>query len=146
MRAPGQCQITATARSDNRRKRTRLTLANQHLAAAERAQPLVALGDDLSAAKLSLQILEQRPTDSPAQSIYNFSVARAVENVERAKIQPWQHKIDIVGNQQSFTLTTPKPISFSATWMKQPTVKEKIVALGFRTHGRPPSARVPSTA
>ena len=59
----------------------KLTLANQRLAAAERAQPLVALGDDLSAAKLSLQILEQRPTDSPAQSIYNFSVARAVENV-----------------------------------------------------------------
>jgi hypothetical protein len=29
-----------------------LTIAKQHLATAERAQPLVALGDDLSAAKL----------------------------------------------------------------------------------------------
>ena len=36
------------------------------------------------------------PSDSSAQSLYNFSVARAVENVERAKIQPWQHTIDIV--------------------------------------------------
>jgi pimeloyl-ACP methyl ester carboxylesterase len=53
--------------------------------------------------------LEQRPNDSLAQSIYNFSVARAVENVERAKIQPWQHKIDIVGPTSQYTLTTPKP-------------------------------------
>jgi pimeloyl-ACP methyl ester carboxylesterase len=87
-----------------------LTIAKQHLATAEQAQPLVALGDDLSAAQLSLNILEQRPNDSLAQSIYNFSVARAVENVERAKIQPWQHKIDIVGPTSQYTLTTPKPI------------------------------------
>ncbi len=87
-----------------------LTIAKQHLATAEQAQPSVALGDDLSAAQLSLNILEQRPSDSSAQSIYNFSVARAVENVERAKIQPWQHKIDIVGPTSQYTLTTPKPI------------------------------------
>jgi pimeloyl-ACP methyl ester carboxylesterase len=87
-----------------------LTIAKQHLATAEQAQPLVALGDDLSAAQLSLNNLDQRPGDSSAQSIYNFSVARAVENVERAKIQPWQHKIDIVGPTSQYTLTTPKPI------------------------------------
>jgi len=87
-----------------------LTIAKQHLATAEQAQPLVALGNDLSAAQLSLNILEQRPNDSLAQRIYNFSVARAVENVERAKIQPWQHKIDIVGPTSQYTLTTPKPI------------------------------------
>jgi pimeloyl-ACP methyl ester carboxylesterase len=87
-----------------------LTIAKQHLATAERAQPIVALGDDLSAAKLSLQVLDQRPHDSSAQSIYNFSVARAVENVERAKIQPWQRKIDIIGDHTTYTLTTPKPV------------------------------------
>jgi len=87
-----------------------LTIAKQHLATAEQAQPLIALGNDLSAAQLSLNILEQRPNDSLAQRIYNFSVARAVENVERAKIQPWQHKIDIVGPTSQYTLTTPKPI------------------------------------
>src|SRR6266550_3053241 len=88
----------------------KLTLAKQYLATAERAQPIVALGDDLSAAKLSLQVLDQRPHDSSAQSIYNFSVARAVENVERAKIQPWQRKIDIVSDHTTYTLTTPTPI------------------------------------
>src|SRR4029077_10476330 len=48
-----------------------LTLAKQQLAAAERAQPLVALGNDLSAAKISLNVLERRPNDPAAQSIYN---------------------------------------------------------------------------
>jgi len=67
-----------------------LILGKQHLVAAERAQPLVALGDDLSAAKISLNLLEERPTDRAALSMYNFSVGRAVENIERAKIQPWQ--------------------------------------------------------
>jgi pimeloyl-ACP methyl ester carboxylesterase len=87
-----------------------LALAKRYLAEAERAQPLLSLGEDLSAAKLSLQVLERRPNDSSAQSIYNFSVARAVENIERAKIQPWRHRIDIVNDGSTYTLTTPKPI------------------------------------
>jgi pimeloyl-ACP methyl ester carboxylesterase len=87
-----------------------LVSARQQLAAAKRAQPLVALGHDLSAAKISLNILEQRPYDQMAQSIYNFSVARAVENVERAKVQPWRKSItvDLDGGNQ-YTLTTPEP-------------------------------------
>src|SRR4051812_20454126 len=88
----------------------KLTLAEQHLAAAERAQPVVALGDDLSAAKLSLQVLDQRPDDSSARSIYNFSVARAVENVQRAKIQPWRQSNEITSTQGSFLLTTSRPL------------------------------------
>ena len=87
-----------------------LALAKRYLAEAERAQPLLSLGEDLSAAKLSLQVLERRPNDSSAQSIYNFSVARAVENIERAKIQPWRHRIDIVNDGSTYTLTTPKRI------------------------------------
>jgi pimeloyl-ACP methyl ester carboxylesterase len=87
-----------------------LAVATQELAAAEREQPLIALGNDLSAVKLSLSVLEQRPSDSSAQNIYNFSVARAVENVGRAKIQPWQRKIDIVSDGSAYRLTTPKPV------------------------------------
>jgi pimeloyl-ACP methyl ester carboxylesterase len=86
-----------------------LILAKQQLAAVERAEPLVALGNDLSAAKISLNFLEQQPNDSAALSIYNFSVARTVENVERAKLQPWQRKIDIGSDRERYTLTTPKP-------------------------------------
>jgi pimeloyl-ACP methyl ester carboxylesterase len=88
----------------------KLAVATQKLMAAEREQPLIALGNDLSAAKISLNVLEQRPNVSSAISIYNFSVARAVENVGRANIQPWQREIDIVGGHTTYTLTTPKPV------------------------------------
>jgi pimeloyl-ACP methyl ester carboxylesterase len=84
--------------------------AREYLVAAEREQTLTALGNDLSAAKLSLDILEQRPGDASAQSIYNFSVARAVENVERANLQPWRQVTNVPFNQGSFLLTTPEPI------------------------------------
>jgi pimeloyl-ACP methyl ester carboxylesterase len=87
-----------------------LQAAKRCLVSAEREQPLVALGADLYAAKLSLQVLERRPNDSLAQSMYNFAAARAVENVERAKIQPWRNKIDILNDGSNYTLTTPKPI------------------------------------
>src|SRR3954463_3039386 len=88
----------------------KLSVATQHLTEAEREQPLIALGNDLSAAKLSLSVLEQRPSDSSAQNIYNFSVARAVENVERANLQPWRQATNVPFNQGSFLLTTPKPV------------------------------------
>jgi pimeloyl-ACP methyl ester carboxylesterase len=87
-----------------------LAVATQKLTAAERQQPLIALGDDLSAAKLSLSVLEQRPSDSSAQSIYNFSVARAVENIVRANLQPWRKATIVPFNQGSFLLTSPKPL------------------------------------
>ena len=80
--------------------------ATEYLVRAERAQPLVALGDDLSAAQLSLNMLEQRPSDSSAQSIYNFSVARAVEDVERAKIQPWRHPINIGTDEGKYVFSS----------------------------------------
>lgn len=100
-----QPRVPTIARGDAQMK-----IAQQRLLAAEQEQPLVALGDDLFAVRLSLNLLEQRPNDAAAENIYNFSVARAVENVERAKIQPWRHKIDIVNDGSNYTLTTPKSI------------------------------------
>jgi pimeloyl-ACP methyl ester carboxylesterase len=87
-----------------------LAVARQELTTAEREQPLIALGNDLAAAKLSLSVLEQLPSDLSAQNIYNFSVARAVENVERANLQPWRQAANVSFNQGSFLLTTPKPV------------------------------------
>jgi pimeloyl-ACP methyl ester carboxylesterase len=109
------CAHLATVRTTQPRiptiaaENARLGDATECLVRAEREQPLASLGDDLIAAKLSLSVLEQRPSDSSAQSIYNFSVARAVENVGRANIKPWQHKIDIAGPRSHYTLTTPEP-------------------------------------
>ena len=88
----------------------KLTLAKQHLAAAEQAQPAVALGDDLLAAKLSLQVLHRRPNNSSAQSIYNFSVARVVQDVDRTDLEPWRHPIAVSTNEGGYTLVSPKPV------------------------------------
>jgi len=63
-----------------------LQSATEHLARAKQEQPSLSLGDDLSAAKLSLNVLERRPGDLSAQRIYNFSVARVVENIQRADL------------------------------------------------------------
>jgi len=98
-------RIPTIAASDDQLRR-----ATECLKLAERGQPMPSLGDDLAAAKISLNVLEKRPSDSSAQSIYNFSVARAVENVERAKLEPWRHKVDIVSDGSNYTLTTSKPI------------------------------------
>ena len=89
---------------------TKLKLAKQHLAAAEQAQPAVALGDDLLAAKLSLEVLHQRPNDSSAQSIYDFSVARVVQDVDRTDLEPWRHPIAVSTDQGGYTLLSPKPL------------------------------------
>src|SRR5215813_11647849 len=92
-----QPRVPAIAASEDK-----LSFAKQHLAAAERAQPLVALGHDLSAAKLSLHVLEQRPSDQAAQSVYNFSVARAVEIISSPNIRRWQPNVSVPVTQTSF--------------------------------------------
>jgi pimeloyl-ACP methyl ester carboxylesterase len=116
-----------------------LAVATQKLTAAEREQPLTALGNDLSAVKLSLSVLEQRPSDSSAQSIYNFSVARAVENIERASLRPWRQATNVPFNQGSFLLTTPKPVDSEhdpSRYDLFPTDALKISGRFFKTSSR----------
>ena len=84
--------------------------AIQRLAAREREQPLVSLGGDLFAARFSLNVLEQQPDNLSARNLYNFSVARAVANVERANIQPWRREVSVTVDQTNYLLTTPKPV------------------------------------
>ena len=106
------------------------------MVAAERQEPLVALGSDLSAAKLSLNILEQRPDDLPAQNIYNFSVARAVQNIERANLQPWRQRINVFTDTEKYVLTSPKPVDLEhdpSRYDLLPTDSLKISGRFFKT-------------
>jgi len=110
--------------------------AKEYLVAAERQEPLVALGSDLSAAKLSLNILEQRPDDLPAQNIYNFSVARAVQNIERANLQPWRQRINVFTDTEKYVLTSPKPVDLEhdpSRYDLLPTDSLKISGRFFKT-------------
>jgi len=60
------------ARSTIAASENELTLAKQHLIAAERAQPMVALGDNLSAAKLSVERVGTAADDSARKASTTF--------------------------------------------------------------------------
>jgi pimeloyl-ACP methyl ester carboxylesterase len=114
--------------------------ATECLMRAKREVPLVALGDDLAAAKLSLSVLEWQPDDSSAQSTYNFSVGRAVGNIKRANLQPWRQSSRIPFNQGSFLLSTARPVDAEhdpSRYDLFPTDTLKIGGRFFKT--RPPA-------
>src|SRR5262249_53724386 len=87
-----------------------LESAKKYLTAAEHEQPLPALGDDLLAAKISYGVLERQPKNESARSIYNFAVARVVQDVDRTDLEPWRHVVTVMTDQGSHTLVSPKPV------------------------------------
>ena len=84
--------------------------AKEFLTAAEHEQPMLALGYDLRAAKISYEILQGHPKDESARSIYNFAVARVVQDVDRTNLEPWRHAATVATDQGRYTLESPKPI------------------------------------
>jgi len=87
-----------------------LESAKRYLAAAEHEQPLPALSHDLLAAKISYGVLERGSKDESARDIYNFAVARSVQNIERASLQPWRHPASLITEEGNFVLTCPRPV------------------------------------
>src|SRR5437899_10744078 len=87
-----------------------LESAKRYLTAAEHEQALPALGHDLLAAKISYGVLERHPKNESARSIYNFAVARVVQDVDRADLEPWRHSITVMTDQGRYTLVSPKPV------------------------------------
>ena len=87
-----------------------LDSATKLLTAAEYEPPLSALENDLMSARRSLNALEQQPDNLPAKNTYNFSVARAVQDVERANLQPWRQPVSISTDHEKYVLTSPKPV------------------------------------
>src|SRR5262245_61770959 len=86
-----------------------LQSAERHLGAAEHEPPLPALGHDLLAARISWAVLGKQPKDESARSIYNFAVARVVQDVDRANLEPWRSPIAVSTDHGSYTLVSPKP-------------------------------------
>src|SRR5262249_33153759 len=84
--------------------------ATKYLVAAEHEQPLAALGHDLLAAKISYEVLERQPKNESARSIYNFAVARVVNDVDRTDVEPWRHPVTVSTDQGRYTLVSPTPV------------------------------------
>jgi pimeloyl-ACP methyl ester carboxylesterase len=87
-----------------------LDVATRYLAAAEREQALPALGHDLLAVKISEGVLERQPKNESARSLYNFAVARVVQDVDRTDLEPWRRPITVSTDQGGYTLVSPKPV------------------------------------
>ena len=79
-----------------------LQSATEHLARAKHEQPSLSLGDDLSATKLSLNVLERRPGDLSAQRIYNFSVARVVEMSSALIFNHGENRVTLIAGKRDF--------------------------------------------
>jgi len=87
-----------------------LDIATKYLLAAEHEQVLPALGHDLLAAKISYGVLEWQPKNESARSIYNFAVARVVQDVDRTDVEPWRHPVTVVTEEGRYTFVSPKPV------------------------------------
>jgi pimeloyl-ACP methyl ester carboxylesterase len=87
-----------------------LESATKYLIAAEREHSSTALGHDLLAAKISYGVLERQPKNESARSIYNFAVARVVQDVDRTDLEPWRHPVTVATDEGRYTLVSPKPV------------------------------------
>jgi pimeloyl-ACP methyl ester carboxylesterase len=87
-----------------------LESAKKYLAAAEHEQPLPALSHDLLAARISYGVLERNPKNESARNVYNFVVARVVQDVDRTGVDPWRHPVTVLTEQGRYTLVSPKPV------------------------------------
>jgi len=84
--------------------------ATRYLSVAEHEQPFAALGHDLLATKISYGVLQRHPKNESARSIYNFTVARVVHDVDRTGAEPWRHPIRVSTEQGDYTLVSPTPV------------------------------------
>jgi len=71
----------------------------------DRRDPLLALGEYISAAEAALGQLDRSPNDQVARSTYNFAVARIIATIRDAKLDPWTQPLRVPANGGKFVLT-----------------------------------------
>jgi len=71
----------------------------------DRRDPLLALGEYISAAEAALGQLDRSPNDQVARSTYNFAVARIIATIRDAKLDPWTQPLRVPANGGEFVLT-----------------------------------------
>jgi pimeloyl-ACP methyl ester carboxylesterase len=72
----------------------------------ERSEPTRALGEYLAAARIASVQLDRQPTDTRARDLYNFAVARCIDVVETAPLDPWSRSLTVKGPDGKYVLTT----------------------------------------
>ena len=88
-----------------------LVAAEQELQKAQRFhknEPTRALGGYLTAAQAASRQLERNAGDARARHLYNFAVARCIEVIETAPLDPWSHAISAPGPEGEYIVTTTR--------------------------------------
>jgi hypothetical protein len=78
----------------------------------DRGDPLVALGEYMTAAEIASDQLERNPDDVNAMHDYNFAVARIIAVIRDAKLDPWTQPLRVPASGGVFLLThrpDPRP-------------------------------------
>jgi hypothetical protein len=78
----------------------------------DRRDPLVALGQYMSAAEAALRQLDRSPSDQAARNTYNFAVGRIIATIRDAKLDPWTQPLRVPASGGDFVLThrpDPRP-------------------------------------
>ena len=89
-----------------------LLAAEQDLDKAKRFQtsePTRALGEYLGAARMASRQLERNAGDTRARNLYNFAVARCIDVIESAPLDPWSHSLAVPGPDGEYLVTTLRP-------------------------------------
>jgi len=72
----------------------------------ETSEPTRALGGYLAAAQAAARQLERNEGDTRARHLYNFAVARSIEVIESAPLDPWSHSLSVPGPDGEYVVTT----------------------------------------
>jgi len=78
-----------------------------------RANPLLALGENMQAAQTALIQLKAKPNDAAALHDYNFAVSRIVGIINSSKLDPWSKPLMVPVGKTSYLLThkrDPRPM------------------------------------
>ncbi len=111
----------------------------------KKRDPLAATGEFLSAAESAARQLKENPEDAAALETYNFAVARVIDTIGKANLNPWSQPLEVPGEGSSYVLThkpDPRPawnpalydftpadqFDIGGTYVKERTIKNGIGA------------------
>jgi pimeloyl-ACP methyl ester carboxylesterase len=112
-----------------------LLAIENRLSEAERAseqEPLIALGEDLAAARIALDRLAQDQHESQARELYNFAVARSVEDLQRSAVKPWDGPVNVPSPDGPFLLRRVSSTHGERTLFSERVVPADRIKLGSR--------------
>jgi hypothetical protein len=112
-----------------------LLAVENRLSEAERVseqEPLIALGEHLAAARIALDQLAQDQHRSRARELYNFAVARSVEDLQRSATKLWDRPVSVPSPDGPFILRGLSSTDGEETAFNEQVVPADRIKLGSR--------------